>query len=53
MPTVGYSSTVLEVSSLLRLLLLLYFFLSLIAAPLKFVEFLSIGKLCMSFPHDL
>lgn len=27
--------------------------LSLIAAPLKFVEFLSIGKLCMSFPHDL
>lgn len=52
-PTVGYSSTVLEVSSLLRLLLLLYFFLSLIAAPLKFVEFLSIGKLCMSFPHDL
>lgn len=51
-PTVGYSSTVLEVSSLLRLLLLLLL-LSLIAVPLKFVEFLSIGKLCMSFPHDL
>lgn len=53
-PTVGYSSTVLEVSSLLRLLLrLLLLLLSLIAVPLKFVEFLSIGKLCMSFPHDL
>lgn len=55
-PTVGYSSTILEVSSLLRLLLLLLLLLllfSLIAVPLKFVEFLSIGKLCMSFPHDL
>lgn len=53
-PTVGYSSTGLEVSSLLRLLLLLLLLLlSLIAVPLKFVEFLSIGKLCMSFPHDL
>lgn len=51
-PTVGYISTILEVSSLLRLLLLLLL-LSLIAVPLKFVEFLSIGKLCMSFPHDL
>lgn len=49
-PTVARS--ILEVAPL-SLSLSVFAAASLIAVPLKFLEFLSIGKLCMSFPHDL
>lgn len=46
--------SILEVAPLsLSLSLSVFAAASLIAVPLKFLEFLSIGKLCMSFPHDL